>query len=409
MTTSHSQSWAKSLALMLVSCLIVLFVFEIGLRLAGFSYPSFVQMDSDLGYRERPGAEGWQKTEGVTWIKNNNAGLADREHSLAKPAGTFRIAILGDSMMEARQVPFAKSFSAQLEHDLVSCGALQGKTPEVINFGVSGYGTSTELIMLRKEVWRYSPDMVILAFTTANDVSDNTPRLSDNITPHFYIQNGQLVQDNSYAKSRSFAVKNTAWWRAFIRLSDYFRTLQLLNKAKNSAQVLDASKAASGSNSKKGAGADLGLYQQIFLEPRSDEWREAWEVTERLIQTIHQEVEAKGAKFLLVSLSVGIQVDPRADVRAKFAHELGVPDLFYTDKRIEELAKRDNIDAVILAPAMLRYAEAHNTYLHGFSNTQMGVGHWNENGHRVGAEMVAEHMCDANKTIPPTQTASFVK
>ena len=36
--------------------------------------------------------------------------------------------------------------------------------------GVSGYGTTQELVTLREKVWRYSPDMVLLAVTTNNDV-----------------------------------------------------------------------------------------------------------------------------------------------------------------------------------------------------------------------------------------------
>jgi hypothetical protein len=72
-------------------------------------------------------------------------------------------------------------------------------------------------------------------------------------------------------------------------------------------------------------------------------------------------------------------------------------DPFYTDKRIQAFAQRNGIDAVILAPQMLRYAEAHNVYLHGFPNTRMGVGHWNPEGHRVAAEMVTEHLCSESK------------
>src|SRR5262249_5278740 len=208
MPTTTSHGWAKNVALMLASCLVMLFLFEIGLRIAKFSYPSFVEMDPVVGYRQRPNAEGGNKTEGVTWIKNNSAGLADREHTLAKPSGTYRIAVLGDSMMEARQVPFESSFSAQLERDLAASNAFPGKTPEVVNFGVSGYGTGAELVTLRHDVWRYSPDMVILAVTTANDLSDNS-RLSNDIAPHFSIHNWQLVEDDSFNKSRSFRIKNS--------------------------------------------------------------------------------------------------------------------------------------------------------------------------------------------------------
>lgn len=394
MPTSNPRGWVANLGLAVVSCVVVLLLFELGLRLVGFSYPSFVQMDPDVGYKLRPNAEGWNRTEGGAYIKMNSEGLRDREHSQVKPPNTFRIAVLGDSMVEARQVPFEKSFVPQLEHDLAACDAFRGKTVEVINFGVSGYGTGQELLMLRKEVWSYSPDLVLLAFTTANDVSDNSSKLSTgDPAPYFYIRDGQLAFDDSYLRSRGFIVKNGAAWRAFIRLSDYFRTIQLLNKAKNSWAQMRA-----GSRTKRqDTRFDQGLYDQIYREPADANWREAWDVTEKLLQTMRQEVEAKGAKFLVVTLSIGIQVNPHADVREDFIRQVGATDIFYTDKRIQAFAQRNGIDDVTLAPDMLRYAEAHNIYLHGFSNTHMGVGHWNEEGHRVAAEMVSEHICAESK------------
>ena len=44
----------------------------------------------------------------------------------------------------------------------------------------------------------------------------------------------------------------------------------------------------------------------------------------------------------------------------------------------------------MLAPAMLEYAEANHTYLHGFENKEMGRGHWNQAGHRLAAELIAQ-------------------
>lgn len=394
MATSNPRSWVSNLVLAVVSCVVVLLVFELGLRLIGFSFPSFVQTDPDVGYRLRPNAEGWNRTEGVAYVKMNNDGLRDREHSKAKPAGTFRIAVLGDSMVEARQVPFEKSFSAQLEHDLAACDTFRGKTVEVINFGVSGYGTGEELLMLRKEVWSYSPDLVLLAFTSANDVSDNSRKLSSgDPAPYFYMRDGQLAFDDSFLRSRGFIVKSGTPWRLLIRLSDYFRTIQLLNKARSGWAQMRAKSRTKRHDSQY----EWGLYDQIYREPADADWRDAWDITEKLIQTMHQEVGAKGAKFLVVTLSIGIQVNPHREVRENFIRQVGATDIFYTDKRIQGFAERNGIDDVMLAPEMLHYAEVHNVYLHGFSNTQMGVGHWNDEGHRVAAEMVTEHICSESK------------
>src|SRR5205814_6625220 len=56
---------------------------------------------------------------------------------------------------------------------LEECNVFPGKKIEVLNFGVSGYGTAQELLTLREQVWKYSPDIVMLAITTNNDITDN--------------------------------------------------------------------------------------------------------------------------------------------------------------------------------------------------------------------------------------------
>ena len=60
--------------------------------------------DDFTGTRLSPGHRFVFRSEGYSSNVINSRGLRDREHSLAKPAGTMRIAILGDSFSEAFQV-----------------------------------------------------------------------------------------------------------------------------------------------------------------------------------------------------------------------------------------------------------------------------------------------------------------
>ena len=80
---------------------------------------------------------------------------------------------MGDSYIEAFEVPYEKTVGELIEGRL---SALQGTPVEVLNFGHGGYGTTQELLALRHEVWKYSPDLVLLAVTTGNDISDNSRR-----------------------------------------------------------------------------------------------------------------------------------------------------------------------------------------------------------------------------------------
>jgi hypothetical protein len=48
---------------------------------------------------------------------------------------------------------------------------------------------------------------------------------------------------------------------------------------------------------------------------------------------------------------------------------------------------------VPLALEMQRLAEERKGYFHGFDNIGMGRGHWNAEGHRTAAELIARHLC----------------
>ena len=69
-------------------------------------------------------------------------------------------------------------------------------------------------------------------------------------------------------------------------------------------------------------------------------------------------------------------------------------DLFYPDLRLKELGTRAGFDVLNLAPAFQNYADEHHVYLHGFANTKLGTGHWNEAGHRLAGELIASHLCN---------------
>ena len=68
---------------------------------------------------------------------------------------------------------------------------------------------------------------------------------------------------------------------------------------------------------------------------------------------------------------------------------MGARDLFQPDDHIRALGEHDGFAVLNLAPPMQKYAEAHHEFLHGFSNTKLGIGHWNAEGHRVAGELIA--------------------
>ncbi|MDH3659472.1 MAG: GDSL-type esterase/lipase family protein, partial [Alphaproteobacteria bacterium] len=72
--------------------------------------------------------------------------------------GEKRIALIGDSFVEALQVPYDESLAERLESRMIEAG----QPTEVYRFAVSGAPLSQYLHMLEQEVARYAPDLVIV-------------------------------------------------------------------------------------------------------------------------------------------------------------------------------------------------------------------------------------------------------
>jgi hypothetical protein len=385
-----------------IGCLIV----EVALRIVNFSFPEFYQLDASRGYALRPGMHGWYRKEGEAYVEINIDGLRDREHTKEKPVDTLRIAVLGDSYPEAFQVAREQAFWSVMEQKLQECRAFGEKKIEVINFGVSGYGTAQELITLRERVWDYEPDIVMLTITTNNDISDNSRALkkTDQI-PYFVVRKGELQLDDSFSQSKSFAWRLSAISRFGSWIKDHSRLVQAVNQAHYGFKILLAAWKArtKGDDSPKPDAAlkqeellakseELGTDNMVYLEPGNAVWNEAWDVTERLLVTMNNEVKARGARFLVVTSSNGPQVLPDPSAREVFMRRFGVKDLFYPDNRIKSLSERENMTVITLAPELQAYAEKHRTFLHGFGSN-IGNGHWNVEGHRVVGELLAAKLC----------------
>jgi hypothetical protein len=367
-----------------------LVVAEIGLRLLGFEYVHYIQPDYDLGWSLRPGASGTWTSEGIGHVSINSDGQRDREHQFAKPAKVLRVAVLGDSFAEAMQVEPAQAFWSVIERELEKCSACGGRRIETLNFGVSGYGTAQELLMLRERVWQYSPDIVVLAFYPGNDVSDNIRGLPGaRLRPYFYLQHGQFLLDNSFRQKPRFRNWLSPIGRLRSWLSDHLRVEQVVNQIKYTIPQRRHSEKGPAANSLYQA----GILSDSLNAPKDDKWREGWDVTERLIETANQEVRSHGATFLLVIVSDQLQVYPDAAKRARLQKNGGIDDPFYANRRLEDLGRADGFAVLDLGEAFLDYGEGHHVFLHGFANTAMGWGHWNVLGHRLAGEMISAKLC----------------
>jgi len=384
----------KSTLLLVISIFIALLIAELSLRFLNVEYPLIYKGDRDRGAALTPGVEGWIRTEGESFVKINSQGLRDREHTEEKPDGVYRIAVLGDSYAEAIHVDMKDTFWSGLERNLGKCPIFNDYQIEVINLGVSGYSTAQELITLRRHVWKYSPDMVLLAFFQGNDVEDNSRSLTDRIyRPFFNLKDGKLIKDVSFRDTEYYAKSMSTWIRIKRNIINQVRLLQLLYHIKKN--IINKNE---GEDVRKPEAREIklekGLSASIYSEPRTPAWIEAWDITEKLILEMDREVKERGSVFVLTTLSTSQQVYPDKDVSAKLKKDMKIPNLFYPDDRLERFAKKNQINVVKLAPRMQAYAQEKNVFLHGFNNTVMGRGHWNEAGHKLAAELISRYICE---------------
>jgi len=375
----------KKLLLLSGTILVSFTLCESILRLAGISFPQLYTPDPHCASRLRPGVSGWWITEGRGFVQINADGLRDRQHAVRKPDGTLRIAILGDSFTEALQVDAQKAFWAVAERELRRGEQGSDQEIEFINFGVSGYGTAQELLMLRNYVWKYEPDVVLVAFCH-NDIQDNSRALSGNADrPYFTIRNDELHLDSSFRESAGYRTALTEYEQTKANVVNCSYVLQLLKHSRTSWNLRhERSKVAA-----RGI-ADIGSDFDVYRKPDTDSGHMAWNVTERLIMTVHSDVISHGARFGLLTVTTPLQVYPDPAVR-NVGKESGTPrDLLYSEKRLEALAAQHDFPVLTLAEPLQSHAESHEVFLHGFPNTQPGTGHWNETGHSVAGQYLAD-------------------
>ena len=359
------------------------------LRLTGISYPQFYAPDPHCASRLLAGASGWWISEGRAFVRINSDALRDREHLLRKPADVVRVAVLGDSYTEALQVDAGDAFWAVAERELKLREPIDGREVEFVNFGVSGYGTAQELLMLRHHVWKYDPDVVIAAFCH-NDIQDNSRALSGIETrPYFLIQGDDLNLDSSFRTSDGYLAALTPYEQWKTRILNCSYTLQVLKQARMNWQLRRERSTASTRGFEE-MGSDFDVYEA----PESEAGRTAWEVTERLIVELNSDVVNRNRKFGLMTLTTPLQAHPTAEVRNRISGQRNLSDLFYSEHRLTKLAGRHGFPILTLARPLQKFAESRNVFLHGFPNTEQGAGHWNETGHDIAGQHLAQWLED---------------
>ncbi|MDP9171191.1 MAG: SGNH/GDSL hydrolase family protein [Acidobacteriota bacterium] len=97
-------------------------------------------------------------------VSINSHGLRDQEYTVEKPAGVYRILMLGDSTTFGWGVPEEQTVAKILEGRLRQTQSQSSRKFEVLNAGVGNYGTVQEYTHYLTYDRAFHPDLVILGY-----------------------------------------------------------------------------------------------------------------------------------------------------------------------------------------------------------------------------------------------------
>ena len=260
-----------------------------------------------LGWDKPPGALGQvRRPEFEVTLSINSRGLRGPERDYAKPAGTRRVLILGDSFAEGYYVEEPATARAVLEAILRDrCGAY-----EVLNGGTIAYSTDQEYLFYLLEGERYQPDLVLLFFYY-NDLFYNSSPVGPGgePKPYFVVEAGQPVLRNSPVPMLKQGQLNRQQpgrsapkpWRGSIALR------LLSNRTVDSSPSLHR------------VLARVGLVEPVSAEPPRELWPygpghrqevdEMWLRTAALLQALRDATRSRGADFAVLYVPVRFEVN----------------------------------------------------------------------------------------------------
>ena len=358
---------ARAVWLSLFSLAVTFGAVELTLRLthAFGARLAWTEPDPEIGYRFTPGRPYWFRGENDHPITGriNALGWRDRERTRAKPEGVFRVAVVGDSYVEAFQVELDSTFAAIAERELNARGSVG---VEVMNFGRSGMTTTEELLVLVSDILPCEPDAVVLVFVPQNDIADVDPATADQRLRPFYRvgDDGSLRLDTSFRDSGAY--RNRA------RVNPLKQHSALVSLVAERTTVWRGRREPA-----PGATRRLTPEQSLCTASPDAQFETNFELNRRLIAEFARRCAAREVACVLMSAPLVYEHDELLACRALdptfdpgfFDHELGA------------LADTTAAAAIALTGRFAR---------HGADRGRLRWAHWNYAGHREVAAALVE-------------------
>ncbi|MBN2417618.1 SGNH/GDSL hydrolase family protein [bacterium] len=340
---------------------------------------SWTEPDSQLGYRYTPNTLYWNKNENDHPISGriNQYGWRDRNWEVDRPEGQYRIAVIGDSYVEAFQVEEDSTFLNLVERNLGHTG---GHSVELMNFGRSGFTQSEEYLVLRNEVLKFNPQMVLLFFLPDNDICEINPEIAvTKIRPFFYLNDdGTLALDTSFVYDESFRIKTR-----INPLKQHSALLSLLAERYNAVARRNRRMEVRRDVWERRENDSYRIVDFLNLASSNPDpkYVQAYVVNKALVREMADLCKRNGIVFTLVLIggrhalydkSIGYRkVDPEFDP-------------FWFDKDLKSFCEELGVDFINLRAVFEEKVLAGNESLYW--------SHWSYQGHRLVADVLEEYL-----------------
>jgi len=389
----------------LISVLFSLVLLEVALHVVGYprtktSHQRFyVEHDAQRGWRNVPNADGWFSTDEYdVHLQYNARGIRGPEVPYEKPAGTFRVVILGDSFIEGYSVNREDRVAEQLEKLLTEQD--RSRKYEVIALGTAGYSTDQELIWLEAEGIRYQPDVVVTMFYM-NDVWFNgQSKYWRGEKPAFVLQNGELTLTNvpvpdPRAGKKEKKKESGRGLRHWIRASSKIYALISLS-LENSPGLRGAATAlglvAPREEDEDDGGPRVADELSVFQKSMPADTQRGWAMTEAILDEMDAVAQQAGADFIAFHIPFKGVVYP-ADWEPILA-KLGIPqdqlDPSAVKQQFDRICASRDLDCIEPTADYVRVAQERGA--NGERLYYVQDNHWNAGGHALAAQLLARRI-----------------
>lgn len=361
----------KNILLLATSILLFFCVSEIVLRFTDFQPRQYVEQPYSQWMNHRMGKrdfiyKGQEVIEFITKGHWNSEAFYDREYDFShKVPDTFRIIVLGDSYVEALQVPLDKTFHKLLESRLNRESKPPNKNFEVISMGISGYGQVKEYELLETRGIKYKPDLVMVEFNSVNDIADNYPPLKEKDAKRFPKSKRKYSREQI---NKKLIFLNSSLLNHLIaeRIADFYIYLDLYQ--------LDY----------------FPLTWLPFTKTTIPEIEKAWEITKEAMLKMRDLSEENNAKFLVFSNYSRVSIQ-EFSWREKWRYVDFNRYEFDFDKpyrMIKGFCEENRIPIVDLSKTMRDYRNKHGRNSLGWRFE----GHWNEKAHQLASDVLFSYL-----------------